>query len=253
MNDERRLELLRLDLNRLQAIRPEEFEFDVPACAGWDVAALLRHAGQSLRLAITYTQTPPGEQPDLPLPDDPGDDELLPWLADLGDQLLALLAPRNLDTACASWAGDQSRRWWLRRMGLEVAVHRWDAQSATRRPDAIEADLADDGIDEFLDVFLPLVAASLPREGSIHLHGTDPGSGGSFGDGGSEPTPGGEWFVEFGPAGVTWSRSHAKGDVAVRAPVEDLYLVLWGRVPPSRLERLGDLDLLDRLLECARF
>jgi predicted lipid carrier protein YhbT len=44
-------------------------------------------------------------------------------------------------------------------------------------------------------------------------------------------------------------REHAKGDVAVRAPASDLLLFLWGRIPPDRLEVMGDTALLPRWFE----
>jgi predicted lipid carrier protein YhbT len=56
----------------------------------------------------------------------------------------------------------------------------------------------------------------------------------------------GEWLVRFNGDDVTVTREHGKGDVAVRGPVEDLFLWLWGRIPADRLEVFGDRSLLER-------
>jgi hypothetical protein len=105
---------------------------------------------------------------------------------------------------------------------------------ATDRTTPVDRALAVDGIDEFLDVFLP--EADTTRNlgnGTIHLHATD-------GEG--------EWLLTVDGAETQVERGHAKGDVAVRASASDLLLMLWRRVSPSGLDVLGDAPVLDRFL-----
>jgi hypothetical protein len=64
------------------------------------------------------------------------------------------------------------------------------------------------------------VAALSGVGGSVHLHATD-------GDG--------EWFIETGD-GLTWTRAHEKGDVAVRGTTSDLLLLVWGRLGTDAVE-----------------
>ena len=58
------------------------------------------------------------------------------------------------------------------------------------------------------------------------------------------PDAGDEWLVILGPDGVTVSRRHAKGDLALRGAVGDLELVLYGRPPVASVERFGDESVL---------
>jgi predicted lipid carrier protein YhbT len=101
--------------------------------------------------------------------------------------------------------------------------------------------LARDGVDEVFEVFAPL-RLDLDRLGgtgeTMHLHATDLD---------------GEWMCTLHPDAVTWAHGHARGDVAARGPVSDLLLLLWGRIPPSRLEVFGDATILDRWQRAAAF
>ena len=122
-------------------------------------------------------------------------------------------------------------------MAHETTIHRWDAQSATGAQAPIAPDLAVDGIDERLEHLVPSMefnaagAGALTGAGeSVHLHCTDAD---------------GEWFLRFAPDGFTFTREHAKGDVAVRGPASDLLLWLVGRGPLEVLEVLGDPGVLD--------
>ena len=71
--------------------------------------------------------------------------------------------------------------WWHRRLAVEVAIHRWDAQHAVGAdggpsPDPLDGDVAAAGIEEFMIEFLPgLLAQETTRElsGTLHLHATD--------------------------------------------------------------------------------
>jgi hypothetical protein len=119
-------------------------------------------------------------------------------------------------------------------MAQETAVHRWDGEVASGQTTPVDRGLAIDGIDEFVDVFLPEVNPSRDLgHGSIHLHSTD-------GEG--------EWLITVDGSEVQVSRGHAKGDVAVRGSASDLLLVLWRRLPPADVEVLGDGSVLDRFL-----
>ena len=60
-------------------------------------------------------------------------------------------------------------------------------------------------------------------------------------------------MIHIGADGVEWQQAHEKGDVAARGPVSDLLLMLWGRIPPSRLQLFGDASLLDRWQAAAKF
>jgi hypothetical protein len=94
--------------------------------------------------------------------------------------------------------------------------------------------LAVDGIDEYLEFFLP--AEPMKDLGSIHLHTTD--------------GPG-EWLIKPGADGWTITREHAKGAVAVRATASDLLLLMWRRRSTEVAHVFGDKETLNRFLASA--
>ena len=126
---------------------------------------------------------------------------------------------------------DPTANYWMRRMCIEAAIHRWDAQSVTTSGSEIDAGLAVEGIDEFLDFFIPQrIPTSFAGVGTVHFHCTD--------------SPG-EWLITRTSKGIEVDRSHAKGDVALRGAASDLLLWVWGRKRFSELETFGDTNLLE--------
>ena len=91
--------------------------------------------------------------------------------------MLAAFDGADLETTVNTWAGERPRRWWLRRLLHETAVHRWDVETAGAGPDQatpIDPEVAVDGIDELFDNFLPFVAEGLAGTGqTMHLHSND--------------------------------------------------------------------------------
>ena len=55
----------------------------------------------------------------------------------------------------------------------------------------------------------------------------------------------GEWLVRLDTDACTFTREHAKGDVA-RAAASDLLLYFYGRADADRLDVFGDASLLER-------
>jgi uncharacterized protein (TIGR03083 family) len=209
----------------------------VPPCPEWTVADLVDHvidvhwfwrnvAEGSLQSPAELTESR----------DRPSDDHLLDVFREELDRLVGILADADPSTAVWTWSSQNDVAFIQRRMAQETAVHRWDAEAATRTPDPIDAELAIDGVDEFLDLFLchPEMAKRFDASRStVHLHSTD--------------APG-EWLIETGGGAVRVAREHGKGDVAVRAPASDLLLLLWRRRGPDDLEVFGDMGALVRFL-----
>lgn len=167
-------------------------------------------------------------------PSRPDDPELLEWYRTGLARLVNVLGDANPTTPVYSWSPQKNIAFIQRRMAQETAVHRWDAQAAVGRAQPIDPALAVDGIDEFLDFFLPdvLEGTQVPIQ-SVHLHCTDAS---------------GEWLVSFSDGEARVERVHGKGDVAVRGPASDLLLLLWRRIPPQDVEVIGDTGALDRFL-----
>src|SRR5947209_14439376 len=233
----------------------------IPGCPDWNMADLLIHLGyvhrlqgnrvrarmrenhqyteeeweQVVQLPRQYLEwVENGSPSDVAIPD-----ELLTWFQDGVALLLDTLEHVSPDEPIGTWfPPNQTAGFWQRRMAQETAVHRWDAQSAVGREQPVEPELARDGIDEVLDVMVPMRREWVtPRESageSYHFHATDID---------------GEWVVRFEPSGLQVSREHAKANVAVRGTASDLLLFMWGRLPADRLEVLGDRAVLDRFFE----
>lgn len=201
----------------------------------WTLDDLLDHVGQLMWLFAGRTRKAlGGEFYDTERPE--GADRVA-WFREGAVTLSGHLAEAPDDLLIKTWAGPSSPAWLRRRVAHELTVHRWDAEAATGTPTAVAADVAADGIDELLDEFLALVDLG-GVGGTLHLHATD-------GDG--------EWLIDPTGDTVTWRHGHEKGDVAVRGATGDLLLVLWGRLPPSRVEVLGDDAVLDRWLAATSF
>jgi uncharacterized protein (TIGR03083 family) len=242
MDDEAFLDALRQESAALSAAARNNLGAGIPAVDGWTVGEVVVHVGQGAHWITKIVQDDldghaalEALDPDPSLADEPA---LLAWFDDAAAEMVAALEAAGPDAR--GWTfGDPDRAlsYWWRRRAHETAVHRWDVDSAQGSPAPIDRDLAVDGIDEFFEVFLPRVGTRVTGEGqTLHLHGTDEGL--------AEGT--GEWTVTFGPDGLRWARGHAKGDAAVRGAASDLLLLLWNRVPPSRLEVFGDQAVLDR-------
>jgi uncharacterized protein (TIGR03083 family) len=219
----------------LFTIAADHLDQVVPSCPEWTVAEMVGHVGEVHRFWERVAAEGLQEVGDSLAVTVPPPDEVLAWYAEGLEQLLATIAAADLDRTVWTWTGPQPTRWILRRMAQETAVHRVDAELAAGPRGPIAPDLAVDGIDEYLRVFVP--AEDKPYDGPVgrlHLHATDAD---------------GEWIVDLAPNLVTVADGHERGDAAVRAPADALLLLLWRRVEVSEVEILGDAGLLRALLE----
>jgi len=216
---------------------------DVPGCPGWTVDKLVGHVGRVHTWAAQVVRSRTAEPISSRLfPEGPEDapDLRLSWGRERHAELLDAL--RGLDADEPIWiflprGGTGRGAFWLRRQAQELMLHRWDAQQATGAPQPLDGELAADGIDELLTLFVAPAASSTTKvseSATMHLHCTDRE---------------GEWLVRFTPQGLEVTREHAKGDLAVRGPAESLHLLLWNRISRDGLEVFGDASLLDRWRE----
>jgi uncharacterized protein (TIGR03083 family) len=200
----------------------------VPSCPGWDRAELLAHVagvhawvraqlavGTDERVRLSTVERPPEG------------DALASWYERGAGELLDALRSMDVDATWPTWAGPQPGTFFARRMAVETAVHRWDADASP-----IDPALAVDGVDELLELFAPRLPAErfAADPGTIHLHATDTD---------------GEWLVRFTPEGIRFEHGHAKGDVALRGSASDLLLWTWNRLEADdRLQTFGNEGLL---------
>ena len=184
----------------------------VPGCPGWDVAALAGHLGGVHRWALeAIADGRPGEQSDAG-PEDPR--QLVPWFAEGAAALTKAL--RAADPAAPCWTFGPPPRtvaFWLRRMPHETTLHAWDAHAALGEGLPLDRDLALDGIDEVVTMFVPRqlrLGRLVAPPHSVELRAAD------------APPGAGPWQL-FG-------REGAAPDAVVTAPAATLLLLLWKRV-----------------------
>ena len=211
----------------------------IPTCDDWTMDRLLRHIGR----IWTYVATIVGERltasPDRP--EIPGDKTSVEFATGALDELVDALMSCEADTPMWNWAEQPpTAMFWARRMAHEAAVHRYDAQTAHDVAHPIEAELAQDGLDELVDVILPLIVArdapALP-DAIYAFVASDEAA----------------WCVQLGADGITRADAGATPDVTVRGTTSALLLAALNRVEWSTLEVEGDAALLDAWAKAMRF
>lgn len=236
MDYERHLAALRIEGTALADAARDALGADVPTCPGWTVTALLQHVGRGFgwvtRIVRDHADAEVSRD-ELSVPDE----DVLEWYEGTLAELVDALATEDPDTPVWNWSGNDLRvAFWSRRMALEVAVHRWDAQRATGTERAFDTDLAVDGVDELLDVFLPDALAEQPvdgLQGSFQVTATDTGD---------------VWSGTLLPDSSEVTRHAFPGTPAatVEGTASDLFLALWGRPVPVRVT--GDATITGLLL-----
>jgi uncharacterized protein (TIGR03083 family) len=231
----------------------------VPTCPDWTLRQLATHVGRVQRWATEIVSTRSAQAiafrdvPDGRIPDDPAGHA--GWLRAGADRLIAALGQAG-DVPVWTFGPQRAAPFWARRMTHETAVHCADAQITVSGAEgqatapAIAADVAADGIDEWLtEMAAPgdgdpdLRAAGLAEGESLHVHAAD------------VPDGTGEWLVSHDPAGITVRRVHDKGTIALRGGASDLLLVLLQRLPPDTpaVQLHGDPAVFRRWLDNTQF
>lgn len=209
----------------------------VPACPGWTMADLVTHVARVHRFWGTVVGQRLMEPPVIDLVRPPDDAVLSEYRRGL-DELLATLESADLATEVWTWSTDGRVAFVVRRLAHETAVHDADARQATGEAWSVASALASDGIDEFLAHFAArTVDGATTVDGSVHLHCTDVA---------------GEWTLFPADGGFALRREHAKGDCALRGTASDLLGVLWGRLPISTVDVVGDLGVAERFVASPR-
>lgn len=188
----------------------------VPSCPDWSFADLIWHLGRVQRFWASVIRAGRDGDPDFP-PETPGPSEaheLEAWFRTSTRELLAALDETRWDApAWTWWIEDRTVAAIARHQVQEAAVHRWDAQQAVAHSEPLPAQLADDGVDEFL-----WIAHQMRGSAPIEFHATDTGALFSAGSGAAA----------------------AAAAATVSATASDLVLLLYGRIAVDDVEIVGD-------------
>ncbi len=200
----------------------------VAACPGWNMQDLVSHLSDEYRFwavqliagdATMQTTVPtPIERDDANLEFDRNESELTRCLemADNGAE-------------CWNWSdGDYTSDWVARRMALETAIHRVDAELANGATTPIDEDLSLDGVDERLDVHLRLELLRNPTAslgGTICLICSD-----------SDVA----WTIRAERGRLRVRDGRAPASVALVGTASDLFQFVWNRAGLARFQVTGE-------------
>ena len=211
-----------------ELLRDADWSAPVPTCPGWTLLQLLRHVGRGDRWAaqIIADRADASLDPRLVRDGKPPADvpSAVQWLSESPQTLLAAVEAVGPDTEVSTFLGPKAAAWWLRRGLHEATVHRADAAIALGAPYELPAELAADGITEWLARLADEQALgsppSLPAGTSLALRAADPHL--------RDTT----WTVRGTPQGARWTdQPAASADLTLSGPAADLLLALVRRRP----------------------
>lgn len=245
--------------NRAAILDAAAMGFDPPVkgCPGWDVAGLTAHMGRVYTFWLMWVRERPrgyskeaieglaadrearlpgfGAWQEAGFPSESRPEGIVPFARETGDELDSALVDLGHEEAVWTFIPScQTGAFVFRRLAMETAVHRWDAEEAHgARP--IDGALARDGIDEMLMMFRedPAYAENGERRtGQKILLREDPGPG--------------RWLVSFESGGITTSPREGHADVTVAGTASDLLLFIMGRRGRDEMRTEGDRELASR-------
>jgi len=249
------LAALRPEISAFRSAAAEALDADpdieVPSCPGWTILDLVHHLSYVYHRHLSHLSRGVATDPQLPSIDEgtPADQrpvapEAIAYFDEQAARLMTTLEALDPEMPAWNWAPQAKKvAFWDRRLALETAVHRWDAQMAIARAEPIEDRLAADGVSEVLDTWLP--AGGTRRKGPTdkfgvaQLYATDTDD---------------EWFLRLRGQGVALLDTDTILDsegpdtrVSASGTASDLLLALYGRVGFDVLELAGDESLLEAL------
>lgn len=219
----------------LDALEVADGSAPVPTCPGWTATELAGHlrdvyARWRGRLAEGGTRVlepavtgPVGQGSATPL----ASPAVEACYAE-GTALLAELAAAGPEASCWNWTDvDQHAAWVARRVALETAVHRVDAELAAGPARPVEGELAADGITERLEVHVGREVAGDTRAtlgGTLCLICSDVDAA---------------HVIELSGGRLRWRLGRGPADAAVVGTASELFLFSWNRLPLDRLSLTG--------------
>jgi len=239
MENSRYLECLEADYRRIREVVPGHLEDRVPTCPEWTVNDLTWHVGMVyLHKTIAMRE---GAEPVSWPPDYDDDASALELIDDAYRQLVAEFAARDSAAASGTWYGpDQTVGFWIRRMAQETVIHRIDAELGTGEQVApVADDLAADGIDELLKVFVSYSVSNWARYFTEAL-GDSPGHTYLITADATVTSPRSSWLVSTSPGQFTVAGGPGERlsgtvtpDVTISGAPTDMLRWAWNRESPG--------------------
>ena len=230
----------------------------VPTAAGWNVAALVEHLGQTqhwvselLERRVTDPTQLPTEMAVMPSDAASWSD----WLGESAERAAAAASDAALAAPVWNAAGDQRTggQFWLDSLLNEAVVHGFDAAAAAAGSAAaaadrylVDADVASELVTNHLAMLTSPTWAAQRADSADALRGTGQTLLWRATDASS--SAGSVWFIERRPGGAVFDRREAAADVTVSGPAGLLLLMLTRRIDPDGgrggVTIDGDIDLV---------
>jgi uncharacterized protein (TIGR03083 family) len=224
------------------AVENGDIEAEVPTCPGWTLRHLAFHVGAVYQRVTQHIVRGVVSKPE-PATIEPEEGHPLTYFDRHYNEVVRVLD--HVDADLPAWnPAPQSKKasYWHRRLAVETAVHRWDAQVTSGPAEPIEAKLATDGITEVIDSLLPSGKRRGDTEGVrgiVALHAVDISQ---------------NWYVRLRGEGIALldtdtllDDDHPHERAQATGSASDVLLALYGRVPFDVLEVAGDPRLLQAL------
>ncbi len=241
MENARFLECLGVDYRRIRDVVPGDLGGRVTTCPEWTVADLTWHVGEVYLHKVECMRAGGPLETEWP-PTGLADEEPVALLDRAYAELVTELTTRSPSDPGGTWyAPDPTVGFWYRRMAQETVIHRIDAELAVGVPVApIPDDLAIDGTDELLKVFVAYAYSNWPKAFSEPLKDS-PGHTFLIKTDATPDTPSTSWLVKTAPDRLTveggpseQADNPATPDVTISGTPTAILRWTWNREPPSK-------------------
>ena len=239
---------------------PGHLDARVPTCPNWTVTDLARHVGEVYLHKVECMREGVERETDWP-PAGLKDEEPVALLDRSYAELVAELTTRNPAALGGTWyEPDPTVGFWFRRMAQESVIHRIDAELGAGAPIApVPDDLAVDGIDELLKVFVAYSVANWSDYFAEAL-GTSPGRTFKIQTTATADSPSVTWLVKTAPGIFTVEggpdeklADEISPDISISGTPADVFRWTWNRETPGEPSRVtieGTPDALTEFQRC---
>jgi len=254
--------LLRLIDERSAAFRAAvasapSLDVRVPTCPDWTLFDLIEHLGGGDRFWAAVVGAGPADAPPAEavaaraavasgaVVAAPREREALSaWLAESTELLLSALREAGPDRGCWTWWGtSQSPRnsgCVARHRVQETAVHTYDVQLTLGAPQPLPAEVALDGVEDFLFTCNATTSAWPHEPTAFEYHATEGRSWRLWVSDGHTRT------AEL-PHGTAAEEALEPADVAAWGTADELVMFFYGRISTESLRTEGDQNILNQL------
>lgn len=132
----------------------------VPQYPDWTLADLVAHTGSMHRRTILICRDLPSER--ISAPRLPEGKDAVDWYEETLEEMLRVLEDTDPQTPVWTLSSVPTLGFWEQRMVIETGIHRWDADQALGQIEPLTNRVAESGLDEFGEVWVPRLGDTPP-------------------------------------------------------------------------------------------